>query len=691
MSNIEIEITPEGAESAAAPQAPAESAGAATPPPVAEAAAEAPARKLEVPEWAREIKRKYLSQNVSQFIVHGNIQDYIKVVENGATHFVKARDFLTDELFKTREMVAFYDRAAGIRFKDDTRFGGDSRMRREFEATLQMLAELSGNPPTRHDPEPGLAFYALDKYLDNTLNQNLVKYIIQHLERRLNLSSGKSKEKPRGEDMDIIERFMRRTLPEVMDEPSSGIDDKKMRRWLESLRSLLKKPRSIAMIIDFAEQIIPMTESSRYRPSEQMALVFLQKWAKEDIFLKADMTVIVMTENIADLNQQYIRNPYTYEVMIPYPDEQLRLDFINWFYEKHPGSQKYFEMTPEVLAKNTAGLALINLNIIMSEAARNQIPFTNDELTRRKKEMIEAEAGGLLEFVETKYSLEDVAGHKYAKKHLLDAARSLKAGRSDVLPMGYLVSGPVGTGKTFMISCFATDIGVPMVELKNFRSQWQGVTEGNLQKVLKLLKAMSPVAVMIDEADAYLGNRHAQGDSGVSSRVFSMIASFMSDTDNRGKIVWFLVTARPDLMPVDFKRQGRAEEHIGLFYPETLEEKRELLQVMLRKTGLKYVDLNEFDDEFLEDMTIRSGADMEAALTRAKFKAAALGLDKVNFDVIAKSFSDFLPPTYPEEIELMNYAAVLECTSKELLPERYRNMSREEVLEKVEELKNRIP
>ena len=99
--------------------------------------------------------------------------------------------------------------------------------------------------------------------------------------------------------------------------------------------------------------------------------------------------------------------------------------------------------------------------------------------------------------------------------------------------------------------------------------------------------------------------------------------------------------------------------------------------------------MEQFDEEFFEDITVRSGADMEAALTRAKFKAASLGLDEVNLDIIVQVFSDFLPPTYPEEIELMEYSAVLECTSKELLPPRFRAMSREDVLEKVEELKMR--
>src|SRR5699024_7810531 len=187
------------------------------------------------------------------------------------------------------------------------------------------------------------------------------------------------------------------------------------------------------------------------------------------------------------------------------------------------------------------------------------------------------------------------------KKHLRQAVQALNHGRRDVLPMGYLVCGPVGTGKTFLVTCFASEIGIPMVKLKNFRSQWQGVTEGNLEKILGLLKAMAPVAVMIDEADAYLGDRDAGGDSGVSSRVFSQIATFMSDTRNRGRILWFLMTARPDLMPVDLKRQGRAEEHLALFAPHTKEERIELFNVMQKKTNLRLTE-----EDYLPD-TIKKG------------------------------------------------------------------------------------
>ena len=165
-------------------------------------------------------------------------------------------------------------------------------------------------------------------------------------------------------------------------------------------------------------------------------------------------------------------------------------------------------------------------------------------------------------------------------------------GRMDVLPMGYLISGPIGTGKTFVVSAFAGEIGIPMVRLGNFRSQWQGATEANLEKVLHILNAMAPVAVIIDEADVVLGNRTANDISGTSGRVFAQIAGFMGNTANRGRVIWFLITCRPDLIPIDLKRQGRAEEHLALFYPETDAEKTDLFLTLQRKLKIKASDVH---------------------------------------------------------------------------------------------------
>ncbi|MDX1618908.1 MAG: AAA family ATPase [Balneolaceae bacterium] len=453
-------------------------------------------------------------------------------------------------------------------------------------------------------------------------------------------------------------------------------------------RIRLDDKKSVALIVDYAETIVPMSETGSTGSEDRTSMVYLSRWAHDPMFLASDFTTVLITENLADLNKTLIQNPYTTDIRIEIPDEEQRLEFVR-FEADSVAFKKLSKVPAGVLAKQTAGLNCINLRSILSNARENNEKITHRQLTEIKKELIEAEAYGLLEFVETEYTLDNVAGHTAVKRHLRQAVRALKQGRPDVLPMGYLVCGPVGTGKTFMVTCFASEVGIPMVKLKNFRSQWQGVTEGNLEKILGLLEAMAPVAVMIDEADAYLGDRAASGDSGVSSRVFSQIATFMSDTSHRGNIIWFLMTARPDLMPIDLKRQGRAEEHLALFPPHTREERVELFEVMRKKTGLQLTE--KYVPKIIEEgLKTYSGADMEAALTRAKFRAASEGKKMVTPEILDAALADFLPPTYPEEVELQTLSAVIECTSKELLPERYQEMDRGEVLDKMEELKYRI-
>jgi SpoVK/Ycf46/Vps4 family AAA+-type ATPase len=225
-----------------------------------------------------------------------------------------------------------------------------------------------------------------------------------------------------------------------------------------------------------------------------------------------------------------------------------------------------------------------------------------------------------------------------------------------------------------------------MVKLRNFRSKWQGATESNLEKVLNILKAMAPVAVMIDEADAFLGDRDSVGDSGTSSRVFAQIANFMGNTDYRGKIIWFLITCRPDLLPIDLKRQGRAEEHLALFYPETAEDRIDLFRTLQKKLDIKVKDFS-LSDVFKGIKFDMSGADIEAILVRAKMCASMDNRAIVTREDLDSTIRDFVPPAYPYEIELQNLVAVLECTSREMVPAKYQKMERSKLAAEIQELK----
>src|SRR6266849_8501550 len=450
------------------------------------------------------------------------------------------------------------------------------------------------------------------------------------------------------------------------------------------LRLRLSEGKSLALVIDFAETLAPEGEMAHLSGEDRFALATLEKWGHDPQFLAADLSIVLVAENLADMSSRLSRNPYVANIEIPLPDQSERLAYVRYKLEaKKPSAVS--DVPIEGLAQMTAGLSRIHLDRVLTEALERQVRITPELLKERKREIIQAECHGLLEFIEPAHTLDAVAGHARAKKLLRDAASALKKGRIEVMPMGYLISGPVGTGKTFLATCFAGDIGVPCVKFLNFRSQWQGVTEGNIEKIFTLLKALWPVAVMIDEADASLGNRDASGDSGTSSRVFASIASFMGNTDYRGKIVWFLLTCRPDLLPIDLKRQGRAEEHLALFYPESADERDELFRIISQKTKVA-VDLPSFASLLGESALGLSGADIEAILVRSKFRALSEGRDLTPEDVqfVVK---DFVPPSYPLEIEHQSLSAVRERTRRELLPKRFRHMEEGTITRRNGELK----
>lgn len=450
------------------------------------------------------------------------------------------------------------------------------------------------------------------------------------------------------------------------------------------LRLRIADGKKIGLVIDFAETIAPAGDVSSMSAEDRNSLVILKRWARNAAFLNADVTICLISENQIELNQGIVQHPGVATIAIPLPDYNERLEFIR-FQLKSCELPKGSEVSDETLAKLGAGLKRVQLQGMIAHAVENHQPLTLKFLSERKRDLIEAESGGLLEFVQSRFDLSFVAGNDQAKRKLQDAASAIRAGNTDVLPMGYIICGPVGTGKTFITTCFAGEVGIPAVTLKNFRSMWQGVTEGNLERVLSLLKAMSPIAVIVDEADAQLGDRSSSGDSGVGNRVFAQIAQFMGNTEYRGKVIWFLLTCRPDLLPVDLKRQGRAEEHIALFYPDTPEERLALLRAMQRKIGMKAfsADIEKF---FLDRAGSLSGADIEAVLVRSRLRSSLQKKSEVDAQDLEAAIGDFIPPYYPTEIDLQNLVAVLECTSKSLLPKQYRDMERAELIRRTNEL-----
>jgi SpoVK/Ycf46/Vps4 family AAA+-type ATPase len=448
----------------------------------------------------------------------------------------------------------------------------------------------------------------------------------------------------------------------------------------------LQPARPVVMLLPFAETVVPAGDASYRTPEDRTVLVYLRKWSQDPALLAKNVVVVLVTESLSELDPKLLRSNASREIEIVRPDQRERLEYLEatraaeWY-------ARLSELEPLRLAELTAGMTRAQLGQILDGADAAGETITRERVRRIKKEVIETEGLGLMEYVEPKYDLSMVAGMPAVKERLRRAARAIARGNPAAVPMGYLVCGPVGSAKSFLVECFSNEIGFPCVKLKNFRSMWVGSTEANLERILKILASLTPVGVIIDEADAALGNREAGGDSGTQNRVFAQIAAFMGDTRNRGRILWFLITCRPDLLPIDLKRQGRAEEHVPLFYPETPAEYDEIYRVMLKKLGIKtaVTEVSSVADE--KALLGLSGSDLEAVLVRATLEAEAAGSSEVLREHLQRAFADFIPPANSREREMQVLCAVLESTSRELLPARYRDVDRGEIQARISAIK----
>jgi len=469
-----------------------------------------------------------------------------------------------------------------------------------------------------------------------------------------------------------------------------------LRRFFVRVAEEQEKWKGVTLIIDFPEKLIPAAEEASASVDERMNLVTFLKWAGAPEMSRLDIGIILVTESAGELNARLLQNPYVAQVRIDLPDAEERQRFLSSGWAEAMAEGKPFadwcDFNPQELAARTAGLNLLRVRHFLAEAIRNCTRVTQELVTASKKRLIEEYCQGLVRFKDPKpgVSLDLVATHSAAKSRLRELAWLIRNGKTDVLERGVLVPGRVGVGKSFLIDCFASECNLPVMEMGEFRSKWVGDTERQQARILMTIRALGPVIVVVDEADAVFGTREADGDSGVSGRVFAAFAAHIGDSTLRGRELWVAMTSRPDLLSIDMKRQGRFGLCMPLFPAQGPEDVAELFSTVAR---VKNVALSEDIAGYIRTSLgpqPLTGSDVESILIRAKERAV---LAKRDTDVqradLEEAVSSFIDPLDPDLLALQELAAVLACSDRRYLPERYRSGDRAALLEEFARLKLR--
>ena len=444
--------------------------------------------------------------------------------------------------------------------------------------------------------------------------------------------------------------------------------------------------RGVTLVVTFPEKIVPASEESGASVDERRALVTLMKWASAPELQLGDIGVVLVTETLSELHGDLTRNPHIASVRIALPDLAARRQFIGSGWFDRPGRETKLadatEFSVDDLSRRTSGLSLLQIEQLVMTAMRTGEKLTSERLSAGKRRLIEEYCQGLVRFKDPRpgVTLDQVATHTAAKARLRELAWLIKNQKDDVLERGVLVPGRIGVGKSFLIDCFASECGLPVLEIGEFRSKWVGETERQQARILMTIRALGPVIVVVDEADAVFGNRSSDGDSGISSRVFAAFAAHLGDSSLRGRELWIAMTSRPDLMAIDLKRQGRFGLCVPLFAAQSPDEVVELFTVIGR---VKKITLSEetliYTRTELGSRAL-TGSDVEAILIRAKERAVlAKRDDDVRLEDLKGSVDSFIDPLDPRLVTFQELAAVLACSDRRFLPEKYQTQSREDL------------
>ena len=440
-------------------------------------------------------------------------------------------------------------------------------------------------------------------------------------------------------------------------------------RYCANLTRVNQPTVQVGCIIKNADLLVPALQGGLDYNLNALASL-MRDWSNESLLSGHALATFLLTENLNDLHPLIVNNPRIARIRIDLPSSGQLLDGFRIMAPSFPVSLTDMASDLPAVAEQLAGTTLGALESVIKTKEHRKEGLVASDLARLKKDLIEKDTSGLIEFLETPRTLNDLYGLDKIKSWLRQDVELWKKNDTAALPKGYLLCGPVGTGKTFLVECLAGEASVPIVKMKNFRDKWVGSSEGNLEKIFRLIHALGRCYVFIDEADQALGRRDAStGDSGVGGRIYSMLAEEMGSSTNRGKVIWVLASSRPDLIEVDLKRPGRVDLKIPLFPTTTPREGFDLLRMLCAKRGLAVPEISFPSLESRIPLLLTPGA-AEALVMKIyrQVRTSSSSLD----DVLQDCLTEYQNPIAPEVMEFQIQIAANEASALEFVPQIFR-------------------
>lgn len=431
------------------------------------------------------------------------------------------------------------------------------------------------------------------------------------------------------------------------------------------------KNTKMALFIDHVEKIIPSGDISSMSLEERTDLIWICEWSVNAKISSVGSTILMLADNLADVSRDVLKSSYRIEpVLVELPDELQRKEYIEFLLNDKSVKT---DITIGEFAKLSSGLSKKSVKDIKLKAEAENVPISFDFIKDKKHSVLQKEYGDVLEFIYPELDFDNIGGMDKAKNYILkNIVRPIMKGDLRRVPMGILLCGPSGTGKTLLVNALAKTSGFNCVKIDMSRilGQYVGESEKNFKKCLLGAQSQQPVIVFVDEIDTAF-RRGDNSDSGVSRNIFSEFLQFTGNTNNRGKVIFIAATNRPDLIDPALKRAGRFDKKIPILLPES-SERSEIFRLIIEKYGFE-TDIEDFSSLGVKTENY-TGAEIETVVRKAYEIANEDDIEdsKLTAQILNDAIDRCRPST--QQVQFMTMLAIEECDDKDLLPEKYKGL-----------------
>src|SRR5262249_41502219 len=220
----------------------------------------------------------------------------------------------------------------------------------------------------------------------------------------------------------------------------------------------------IACVVKSADLVAPAFQGGLSYDLSALALL-MREWSTDTLLTEQTLATFLLTENLNDLHPLLVNNARAMHVKIPLPSAPELAAALALMKDScssvlgHGGEEDFDRLAQQLCGATTAAVE----SMLRVQQHRGR-PLRDSDLVALKKQLVEKDCSGLIEFIESKRSLDELHDQDKLKDWLRADFSLWRQNDLAALPMGYLLCGPVGTGKTYMVECLAGEAGVPVVK-----------------------------------------------------------------------------------------------------------------------------------------------------------------------------------------------------------------------------------